>query len=403
MAIRTAELARNAGIDRLRTEFPELSVPADRWSALLGRMRRDLRGRIIILASYDFLTGTGHIQAADNVAADYFAGYARHPSVADLFPRRVRDGVNAEAPWTDDELVIDADFRTSAFFNTWLRPQGVVHFVAGSVGCDGGEVTYVLIGRGEAEGPFSAAELALCGALLPFLKCGVEMGSLAERLRHANHADFEIFDLLPIGIIIVDRLDRPIAINRYARTVVGSPSTLAGLLAKGDRRTKSLCAAKAAAMPSSDAACRAIALDRGDELPPLSAVICPLVIAEGGAVDDRDAAAVIFISDPTHVIVIDRERLQRFYRLTPAEARLAALLAEGRHLDSATAALGITLHTARTHLKRIFSKTGAQSQADLVRLVLDMTNQVGQARTVLAKLARDAAVLAVAASALLSA
>ena len=365
-------------------------------------MRRDLRGRIIILASYDFLTGTGHIHAADNVAADHCASYARHPSVADLFPRRVRDGANLEAPWTDDELVTDADFRTSAFFTTWLRPQGVVHFIAGCVGRDGGEVTFVMIGRGEAEGPFSAAELALCGALLPFLKCGVEMGSLAERLRHANHADVEIFDLLPIGIIIVDRLDRPIAINRHARTVVGSPSTLAGLLAKGDRRTSSLCAAKAA-MPSSDAACRAIALDRGDELPPLSAVICSLDTAEGGVADDRDAAAVIFISDPTHGIAIDRERLQRFYRLTPAEARLAALLAEGRHLDSATAALGITLHTARTHLKRIFSKTGAQSQADLVRLVLDMTNQIGQARTALGKLARDATVLALVTSAILAA
>jgi DNA-binding CsgD family transcriptional regulator len=65
------------------------------------------------------------------------------------------------------------------------------------------------------------------------------------------------------------------------------------------------------------------------------------------------------------------------YRLTPAEARLAALLAEGKHLDAAAALLGITLHTARTHLKRIFSKTAAQSQADLVRLVLDLANQVG--------------------------
>ncbi|MGH6741520.1 MAG: helix-turn-helix transcriptional regulator, partial [Bradyrhizobium sp.] len=327
-------------------------------------MRRDLRGRIIILASYDFLAGTGRIQAADNVAADHFAGFAKHTSVADLFPRRVRDGVTTEVLWTDDELVADADFRASTFFNTWLKPQGVVHFVAGCVGRDGSEVTFVMIARGGSEGPFSAAELALCSALLPFLKCGVEMRSVAERLRHANHADFEIFDLLPIGIVIVDRLDRPIASNRHARMVVGSTATLAGLLAKGDRRANSRCAAKVIDMPLSDAACRAIALDRGNELPPLSAVIFTLDVAEDSAVDDGDAAAVIFISDPTHVIVIDRERLQRFYRLTPAEARLAALLAEGRHLDSATAALGISLHTARTHLKRFFSKTGAQSQAD---------------------------------------
>ena len=85
----------------------------------------------------------------------------------------------------------------------------------------------------------------------------------------------------------------------------------------------------------------------------------------------------IFVSDPGHAISVDRERLQRFYKLTPAEARLAALLAEGKHLDDAAATLAITLHTARTHLKRIFSKTDVQSQADLVRLVLDLANQIG--------------------------
>jgi DNA-binding CsgD family transcriptional regulator len=42
----------------------------------------------------------------------------------------------------------------------------------------------------------------------------------------------------------------------------------------------------------------------------------------------------------------------------------------GRHLPSVAMSLGISMQTARVHLKHIFEKTGAHSQSDLVRRVL---------------------------------
>ncbi len=56
--------------------------------------------------------------------------------------------------------------------------------------------------------------------------------------------------------------------------------------------------------------------------------------------------------------------------LTPREAALAALLAQGRGLVEAGRMLRLTPETARNYSKRIYAKTGAQGQADLVRLVL---------------------------------
>lgn len=58
------------------------------------------------------------------------------------------------------------------------------------------------------------------------------------------------------------------------------------------------------------------------------------------------------------------------WRLTATEARLAWLLAEGHTLQSAAGQLGVTHGTVRTHLKRVFSKTGTSRQAELVALVL---------------------------------
>ena len=87
-------------------------------------------------------------------------------------------------------------------------------------------------------------------------------------------------------------------------------------------------------------------------------------------VREHEPAAALFLSDPEDEAHIDDAMVRRLYGLTPAEARLAVLLAQGHHLDEVGDILKISIHTARTHLKRIFGKTNTSSQSDLIRLVL---------------------------------
>ena len=56
--------------------------------------------------------------------------------------------------------------------------------------------------------------------------------------------------------------------------------------------------------------------------------------------------------------------------LSPREAALAMLLAEGHALIEAGRALRLTDETTRNYSKRIYAKTGAKGQGDLVRIVL---------------------------------
>jgi DNA-binding CsgD family transcriptional regulator len=58
------------------------------------------------------------------------------------------------------------------------------------------------------------------------------------------------------------------------------------------------------------------------------------------------------------------------YSLSPAQTRVAAHVAEGKTLEEIAAAMKIKPSTARTHLERIFDKTGVRSQPALVRLLL---------------------------------
>ncbi|MEO8604798.1 MAG: helix-turn-helix transcriptional regulator [bacterium] len=78
----------------------------------------------------------------------------------------------------------------------------------------------------------------------------------------------------------------------------------------------------------------------------------------------------IFIDDPAAHAAMDEALLRERYGLTRAEARLAALLADGCDIAQAVTRLRIGRSTARTHLQRIMAKTGVTRQAALARLLL---------------------------------
>ncbi|GHD01513.1 helix-turn-helix transcriptional regulator [Novosphingobium pokkalii] len=79
---------------------------------------------------------------------------------------------------------------------------------------------------------------------------------------------------------------------------------------------------------------------------------------------------LLMIAAPERRAQVAPADLARLFRLTGAEAQLAAALAAGDTLSDYAARRGITTGTARIQLKQLFGKTGTGRQADLVRLVL---------------------------------
>ena len=82
-------------------------------------------------------------------------------------------------------------------------------------------------------------------------------------------------------------------------------------------------------------------------------------------------AAVVFLSQPGRREMVPADVLQVLHGLTPAEARLAAELAEGLSLEEIAARHDLSKGTLRNHLKAVFAKTGIHRQVELVRLVLN--------------------------------
>ncbi len=66
----------------------------------------------------------------------------------------------------------------------------------------------------------------------------------------------------------------------------------------------------------------------------------------------------------------DPAAIGEIFSLTPAEARLAVRLASGEALEDIAQQTSASIETVRTHLKRIFSKTGTRRQGELISLIL---------------------------------
>lgn len=103
--------------------------------------------------------------------------------------------------------------------------------------------------------------------------------------------------------------------------------------------------------------------------PPYSLFVSP--VASTPSIFGADGARVsVVVNDPNSVRAPTAATLSVAYGLTRAESRMVTRLADGATVCDSAEQLGISLHTARTHLKRAMAKTGVSRQTQLVRLLL---------------------------------
>jgi DNA-binding CsgD family transcriptional regulator len=81
------------------------------------------------------------------------------------------------------------------------------------------------------------------------------------------------------------------------------------------------------------------------------------------------AAAALFIRKAALVVPSAFEVIGRMFKLTPAELRVLLAIVEVGGVPEVATALGVAVTTVKTHLGRLFEKTGTARQADLVKLV----------------------------------
>lgn len=110
-------------------------------------------------------------------------------------------------------------------------------------------------------------------------------------------------------------------------------------------------------------ACIPILIQQGDA----DEVCVCWVVTEGGG----SGAVLVSINNLT--FAQDKlDAASAVFGLSRSQQRLAELIATGYDVVASSTLLGVTVNTAKTHLQRIFDKTGVRSQAALIRTLLSI-------------------------------
>ena len=92
------------------------------------------------------------------------------------------------------------------------------------------------------------------------------------------------------------------------------------------------------------------------------------------------AVAAVFVRKAEFELPHPVEALAKRYRLTPAEMRVLFAIVGIGGVPEVARMLGISEATVKTHLQRVFDKTGAARQADLVKLIAGFAGPFGGRR-----------------------
>ena len=190
----------------------------------------------------------------------------------------------------------------------------------------------------------------------------------------AQSLAMEALDALAVGVLFTTADGSVLHANRAAREVAaqGDGFSLAEsrVTSSNARQNKELRALLAqAARPG--APMSALCLPRTSQCRPYILLIAPLRQASLGGlapISMSEQPVLVFIRDPESGFALSSSDVCTVLGLTPAEARVLIAIADGASLADASATLGITKNTVRSHLQHIFIKTGVSRQSELVLL-----------------------------------
>jgi DNA-binding CsgD family transcriptional regulator len=286
-----------------------------------------------------------------------------------------------------DEVLGHVDLAATELYTEWLKPQGfsAVWPVGHSLSDAQGEpVGGFGVFRREGEPEFEPSQFEAANALIPHLRRAVEIQITLHGARRERLALAEAIDRLPTGLLLLDSRRRVVIQSKGADRILAAKDGFrvdaSGPAADDARENATLQKLIADALDAREgeeirsAGFGAINRPSGERA--YAVMVTPLLAAPGGSVV-RDAAVAVFIADPSARVAATPEVLSELYQLTHSEAELVRLLASGLSLEEAAVKRGVSLNTARSHLKHAFAKTDTSRQGELVRLIITGLGQMG--------------------------
>ncbi|WP_445221635.1 helix-turn-helix transcriptional regulator [Bradyrhizobium sp. Pa8] len=343
------------------------------WNNVVAGIRDFVGGQACGLFSKDSISKFGVTHYYCGADPHYIQLYSETHSKFDPLTVLPPHGEIVSIP----DLVNFDEYRRGRFYQEWMQPQGcsdAANVVLEKSSCP--VMMTVLSGRRMVD-PAMKHRLSL---IVPHASRALLINrAITSQLTLAT-ALADVLDNLASGIFLLDAFCRVVHANSAGHALLAAADVIRSVA--GQLVTSS---AEANQMLREAFAARcdiALLAARDRAIPLLSpsgeryvAHILPLSsVLRNGSERGVDAAGALLLRKVSLGGQSYGELIARTFDLTPAELRVFLSIVEVGGVPETAAALGIAETTAKTHLHRVFAKTGVSRQADLVKLAAGFSN-----------------------------
>jgi DNA-binding CsgD family transcriptional regulator/PAS domain-containing protein len=354
----------------------DAALDPGRWPDTLGKIRDYVGGCAAGLYAKDASSKSGNLHYDDgriepHYVQLYFERYVKlDPSTTGHFFGEIGE------PMATVDLIPYDEFVETRFYREWAQPQRLVDHIATVLDRSTTSVALFGVFRHERDGLADEETRRRMRLVTPHIRRAVLIGRTID-LSQSEAATFaDTIDGLAAGTFLVDENARIVHANRAGHTMLAAPGPLRAVggrleavAAKSDQALREIFAASG----RGDAAIgvKGIAVPLGaNGGEPHVAHILPLTSgARRKAGRSYAATAAVFVQKAAITTPSPPEVIAKTYRLTPTELRVLLAIVEVGGVPEVAEALGTAETTVKTHLGRLYEKTGARRQADLVKLV----------------------------------
>jgi len=362
-------------LSELIGEIYDAALDPSLWSDVVGKAGRFAGGPAAAIFSKSPIAGDGSVYYESGIDPYYRQLY--FDKYVKLDPATTGHYfADVEQPIAVADIMPYQEFMETRFYKEWVHPQGMVDFVSAVL--DKSVTSAALFGvfRYQREGIVDDEMRRRMRLIVPHIRRAVLIGRLID-LKSAEAASLaDTLDGLSAGMCLVDAAGRIVHANVACHVILDAGDflfTTGGRIVARDAKIDQVFRELFAAAGSGDAAIgtRGIALSlSAQDGSRYVAHVLPLTSgARRLAGIAYSATAALFICKVATETPSPPEIIARAYNLTPTELRVLLAIVEVGGVPKTSAALGVAESTIKTHLGRLFVKTGAIRQADLVKIV----------------------------------
>ena len=289
--------------------------------------------------------------------------------------------VELEEPKSFLDVMPYADYIETRIYKEWAQPQGLIDGLMCLLDRSVTSVGFLVVFRNERDGFVDDETRRRARLVIPHIRRATLVGKVIDLEKAGADSLADTLDGISAGMFLVDATGRLVHANAAGHVMLAAADVLraaGGRLAASDLQADAVLADAFANAEAGDSAIgtKAVAVPltaRGGGL--YVAHVLPLTSgARRRAGASYSAAAAVFVHEAALTTPSPPEAIAKAYKLTPMELRVLLAIVEVGGVPEVAETIGIAQTTIKTHLGRIYEKTGSKRQADLVKLVAAFSN-----------------------------